>query len=211
MVWASRLPLGKPNLSTLSAAMIASLASVSSRAVVDGVVKSGEKSRASVRGLRDFFGLRLMAIAGSVFGWIDPPRIDRLPGAVTPYAKEARLETFVARGAVAVLLDREQDRVVVTVDSNLMYGLEVSRFFALAPQTIARAREIAGVARPQSFLEGLAVHVGDHQKASALIVLGDDRNDTAALVEVDLRSGRLRCWLGFHLRAPASYAGKLLQ
>jgi hypothetical protein len=46
------------------------------------------------------------------------------------------------------------------------------------------------------------------------MVLGDDRDNAAALFEVYLRNGLLRgrllrCWLGFHLRAPAS-ADKLL-
>src|ERR1700757_80868 len=149
-----------------------------------------------------------MAVAGAVLRRVDAARIDGMPGAVAKYAEEARLKTLVAGGAVAVLLDREQDGVVVAVDADFVDGLVVARLLALAPQAIARAREVAGVAGLDGFLEGLAVHVSDHQEASALIVLRDDRDDAAGLFEVDLRGGLLRgrllrCWLGFHLRAPA--------
>src|SRR5260370_32962030 len=84
-------------------------------------------------------GLSLMAVAGAVLRRIDAARIDGVPGAVAKYAEEARLETLVAGGAVAVLLDREQDGVVVAFGADFVHGLIVARLFALAPRSAARS------------------------------------------------------------------------
>src|SRR5271156_3915829 len=137
-------------------------------------------------------GLGRMPIAGAVLGRVDPTRIDGLPCVVAQDAKEARLVALVAGGAGAVLLAREQDGIVGSVDTDFVAGLVVARLFALAPQTVARAREIASVAGLDGFLEGLAIHVGDHQKSSAFVVLRDDWNYAAVLFEVNLRGCLLR-------------------
>src|SRR6202043_3779155 len=113
-----------------------------------------------------------MAIFGAILGWVDPASIDDLPGTVAQYAEEARFVALVAGGAVAVLLDREQDGVVVAVDADLVHGLVVAGLFTLAPQAVTGAREVAGVAGLEGFLESRAVHVGDHQEAAALVILG---------------------------------------
>ena len=37
-----------------------------------------------------------------------------------------------------------------------------------------------------SFVEGLAVHIGDHQEAAGVVILRDDGDDAVALGEVNL-------------------------
>src|SRR5260370_20148493 len=114
---------------------------------------------------RSVRGLGLMAIVGAILGWVDPARIDGLPGTIAQYAEEARFVALVAGGAVAVLLDREQDGVVVAVDPDLVHGLVVAGLFTLAPQAVARARGVAGVARPAGLPANRAGHLCDPQEA----------------------------------------------
>src|SRR5579871_4694922 len=129
-----------------------------------------------------------MAVARTVLGRFDAAGVHRMPSAVAPCAEKARLITLMAGGAVAVLFDRQQDCVAITIDADFVHGLVIAGFLALAPQPIARAREVAGVAGAQSFLERFAVHIRDHQQPSALMVLGDGGDDASGLVKVDLRN-----------------------
>src|SRR5580658_1158444 len=94
--------------------------------------------------------------------------------------------------AVALLIHREQDHVLVAVDANLAHHLEVPRLLALAPEPIARSREVTRAAGADGFLERLAVHPGEHHDPVARMILGDYRDYAAAFVEVDRRC-RLSC------------------
>src|ERR1700675_2946140 len=107
-----------------------------------------------VAGLPGFF---VMAVAGAVLRGIDLARLDDLPFAVLEHPEVIALVPEMAGGAVALLFDHQQDRVVVAVDSDFAHHLEVARFLALAPQTAARARVIASAAGRDGLVEGLAV------------------------------------------------------
>src|SRR5208282_2034645 len=142
-----------------------------------------------------FPGFLVMAVAGAVFRGIDLARVHGLPFAVREDPEVIALVPEMACGAVALLLDQQQDRVVIAVDSDFAHDLEVARFLALAPQTPARARVIAGAAGRDGLLERLAVHVRDHQNATARVVLRDHRHYAAVPGEID--GG---CRILFHLR-----------
>src|SRR5271170_5685805 len=101
-----------------------------------------------------------MPIVGAVLGGIDFALIDDFPCAAIELAKKARLVALVACGPVAALLDRNHDRVGVAVDANLVHDLKISRLLALAPQLVARPREIARASGGDRLLEGLAIHIG---------------------------------------------------
>src|SRR6202521_409623 len=135
-----------------------------------------------------------MAVAGTVLRGIDLARLDGLPFAVL---KDPEVVAFIAEmagGAVALLLNQQQDRIVVAVDSDFAHDLEVARFLALAPQTLARARVIAGAAGRDGLLERLTVHVRNHQNATARVVLRDHRHHAAVPGEIDRG-----CRILFHL------------
>src|SRR6266851_2471408 len=132
--------------------------------------------------------LLMMPVVGAVLGRVDFAALDDTPLAAIEHAEEARLVALMACGAVAMLLDREQDRIRVAIDANLAHGLVVARLLALAPEPVARAREVACVPARDGLLERLAIHVGDHQEPPALVVLRDDGHDTAILFEVDFRA-----------------------
>ena len=127
----------------------------------------------------------MVTVARSILGRIDLALIDDAPLPVFQLAKKAALVAFVTGGGVAPLLHRQEHRVVVAVQTNLMYYLKISRLFAFAPQAPARARKIAGASGGDGLVEGLAVHVGHHQQPSAAIVHRDHRHDATAFVEID--------------------------
>src|SRR5271154_1955748 len=114
-----------------------------------------------------------MPVAGTVLGRIDAALVDDLPLAAVELAEKARLVTFVARGRVTTLLDDQHYGVGVAVGANLVHDLKIPRLFALAPQLVARAREIARAARRDRLVEGLAIHPADHQHAVAQMVDSD--------------------------------------
>src|SRR5216683_880981 len=129
----------------------------------------------------------MVPVVGAVLGRVDLAALDDTPLAAVEHAEEARLVALMACRAVAMLLDREQDRIRVAIDANLAHGLVVARLLALAPEPVARAREVACVPARDRLLERRAIHVGDHQDPSALVVLRYDRYDAAVLFEVDFR------------------------
>src|SRR5580692_5906914 len=105
--------------------------------------------------------LLLMPVVGAVLGGIDFALIDDLPCASIELAEKARLVALMACGPVAALLDR----VYVAVDANLVHDLKIPGLFTLAPQLVARSREVACASSGDRLLEGLAIHVGDGQHA----------------------------------------------
>src|SRR4029077_17032982 len=58
----------------------------------------------------------LMSVAGSVFGRIDLALVNDFPLAFFEDAEKTRLVTFVASDAVAALLDREHERILVAIN-----------------------------------------------------------------------------------------------
>src|SRR5512137_45485 len=79
------------------------------------------------------------------------------PAAAVEPLEEAALAPRVA-GNAAGLLDDEQQRVVVAIESDLAHLLHVPRLLALAPETPARTRPIVGLAGLDRARERLAVH-----------------------------------------------------
>src|SRR5208337_1395125 len=131
--------------------------------------------------------LRLMPVVGAVLGGIDFALLDDFPCARIELAEEARLVALVACGPVAALLDSYDDRVGVAVEANLVHYLKISRLFALAPQLVARAREVARAAGGDRLVESLAIHIGDGQHAMAQVIDGNRGDDAAVLVEINCR------------------------
>src|SRR5271154_7261229 len=103
-----------------------------------------------------------MPVAGTVLGRIDAALVDDLPLAAVELAEKARLVAFVACGRVAALLDDQHDCVGVAVGANLVHDLKIPRLFALAPELVARAREVACAPGRDRLVEGLATHPRDH-------------------------------------------------
>src|SRR5271165_1535588 len=99
-----------------------------------------------------------MPVAGAVLGRIDATLVDDLPLAAVELAEKARLVTLVACGRVTTLLDDQHHRVGVAIGANLVHDLKIPRLFALAPQLVARAREVAGAPGGDRLVEGLAIH-----------------------------------------------------
>ena len=128
-----------------------------------------------------------MPIVGAVLGGIDFALIDDLPRAVVEPAEKARLVALMACGPVATLLDGDYDCVGVAVDPNLVHDLKIPRLLALAPQLVARSREVARAAGGDRLVEGLAIHIGDSQHAIAQVIDGDSGDDAAVFVEINCR------------------------
>ena len=83
----------------------------------------------------------------------------------------------------ADLLDLEQKHVTITVCEPASDSLLVTAGFTLEPEFLLRAAPIVHEARLEGFLEGLAVHPGEHQDAavrSAVAggLLHDNGNET---------------------------------
>ena len=90
-------------------------------------------------------------------------------------AEEARAGAGVA-GAVAVLVDLEQQRVAVAVVVRLADGLVVAAGVALAPQLLAAAAPVDHAPLGERALQRLGVHPGHHQHVAGVGVLGDGRH-----------------------------------
>ena len=126
-----------------------------------------------------------MAVAGSVLGRINFALVGDLPLTVVELAEEARLVAEMACGAIATLLDGDHDRVGVAIDPDFADDLEIAGFLALAPELVARAREIAGAAGGYGFGETLAIHERDSQNAMAQVIDRNRGHDAALFFEVD--------------------------
>src|SRR4029078_9715305 len=76
---------------------------------------------------------------------------------------EAALAPGMTGGVLALLLDLQPERVLVSVDAHLHHALGVAALLALAPQLAARARPVMRFARLDGAGESLGVHVGEHE------------------------------------------------
>ena len=66
-------------------------------------------------------------------------------------------------GAGALLLDPDPHRVLIAVDAHLDDALHMAGRFTLAPEGATGAAEIPSLAGRDGPLQGLRVHVGNHQ------------------------------------------------
>src|SRR5437016_4364768 len=66
-------------------------------------------------------------------------------------------------GARALLLDLDPHRILVAVDAHLDEPLRVARGLAFAPQPLARAAVVPGLAARDRLGQRLGIHMGDHQ------------------------------------------------
>src|SRR5215470_14950328 len=128
---------------------------------------------------------------------VDRPRIeqllavaklerDRAGVAERHRAVEARTPAGVA-GAGTGLLDLDPHCVLVAIDPHLDDALRVAGRFTLAPERAARAAEIPGLAARDGSLQGVRVHVGDHQH---LARAGIGRHAGEEPVGIELRRQR---------------------
>jgi hypothetical protein len=92
-------------------------------------------------------------------------------------AIEAAALVGVAGGAHGFTL--EQERVAVTVDSDFLYVQHIAGSLAFAPQLLARPRPEAGDVFVKGYLQGLAVHVANHEYLTGFMVL-DNRTEQAS-------------------------------
>jgi hypothetical protein len=125
-----------------------------------------------------------MSIARTVLGRIYFALIRDLPSVVLELAEKARLISFVTGRGVSALLDCQQYRVLVAVDPDLVNDLEVPGLFSLAPQFVARAREVTRAPGRHCLFKRLTIHVREHQHAMACMIHGYRRNYAAILVEI---------------------------
>ena len=79
-------------------------------------------------------------------------------------------------GGAADLVHFDQQGISVTVKVDFLDLLHVATFFALAPQLIATAAEIADTPRTERFLVGVGIHVRQHQHVVVFGILSNDRN-----------------------------------
>src|SRR6516162_8871979 len=111
------------------------------------------------------YGLRLLAV--HCLGIKHLLGVNGLERHCAPFAErhspiEARAAAGVA-GTRPYLLHPYPDSVLIAVDAHLAHALHVSGGLALAPERAARATEIPGFPGRNSSLQGLRVHVRDHQ------------------------------------------------
>src|SRR5260370_29285713 len=98
-----------------------------------------------------------MPVVGAVLGRVDLAALYDTPLAPIEHAEEARLVALMACGAVAMLLDCEQDRIRVAINANLAHGLVVARLLPLPPAPLARAPAAAYGPGPYGLLPPLAI------------------------------------------------------
>src|SRR5271170_7530707 len=129
----------------------------------------------------------LMPVVGAVLRRVDLALLDDFPFAAVELAKEARLVALVACGPVAALLDGDHDRIGVAVDPNLVHDLKIPRLLALAPQLVARSREVARPPCRNRLVKRLAIHVGNSQHPLADMIDSNRGNHAAILVKINRR------------------------
>src|ERR1700742_4357887 len=139
-------------------------------------------------GLLPIDGLRIEHLVG-----IDKGQLRATLAAIN-LAVKARAAAGVAGGAD--LLDPDPDRVLVAVQAHLDHALGVAGGLALAPQRIARAAEVPGVAAFDGLAQRLGIHVRDHQHLAARSI-GGDAGHKAGRVEFGLEFQPLLALIAF--------------
>ena len=87
-------------------------------------------------------------------------------------------------GGFADLVNFDKNRVLVAVDINLFDPLNVSAFFAFAPQLLTTTTVINGITKLESLLIALFVHVRHHQDLAGLVVLSNRGDKPVAFCKI---------------------------
>ncbi len=104
----------------------------------------------------------------------------------TPWI-EAPVETRFGlgmTGAGAALLDDVDEGIAVTVDEDVVDDLDVTTCLTLAPALVARSRVVDRLAGFQGFEVSGQVGRRDHEHHFRMHILGYDRQQAAAFVEI---------------------------
>src|SRR5262245_4693849 len=104
-----------------------------------------------------------------------PLRIDKGQADLAALTLDLPVEAGTPPGVAgrAHLLDPNPDRVLIAVGAHLDDALGAPGALALAPERIARAAEIPGLARGNGLAQRLVVHVRDHQHVAGRSISGD--------------------------------------
>lgn len=96
------------------------------------------------------------------------------------FAPDRVVETAAPPGmtGAAKLVDQQQDGVAIAIEAGFDHPLPATGGFALAPQGLARARPVTGKTARQRFIDGGAIHPGQHQHFMGVELLGDGRDQT---------------------------------
>ena len=72
--------------------------------------------------------------------------------------------------------DLHDEGVCIAVHEDLLYMLEVGRFFAFVPELLTASGEEPGLSRLDGFLQGLLIHISHHEDLAASGVLHNGRH-----------------------------------
>ena len=76
---------------------------------------------------------------------------------------------FDSAGLVAAVA--QQHGIAIAIEPQRHDSLDLARGLALAPERLARARPVDGVAGRQRLLDRLTVHPGQHQDLAGVVLL----------------------------------------
>ena len=102
---------------------------------------------------------------------VKDPGFANFPGPIFQLPIKTAAIAYMAGGPV--LVDLQDDRVAIAIDSDLLDFLMVSGFFTLAPELLSRTTPVAGASGAEGLFPAVFVHVGKHQNIAALGVLRD--------------------------------------
>lgn len=88
-------------------------------------------------------------------------------------------------GSAAHLFNFEDHRIVIAVDANFAYALNVSGRLAFHPEAFPAAAVVSGPSAGESRVPGRFVHEGEHQDLAGLMILSDRGNQAAKFVKVE--------------------------
>src|SRR5579872_679304 len=79
------------------------------------------------------------------------------------------------------LIDQQQQRVAIAIDTQLLQMLHLARCLSLPPECPAAAAEVAHATRGQCLRHGLAIHPCQHQHLAGVMLLRNGGNQAAAV------------------------------
>jgi len=126
-------------------------------------------------------GSKLAFVAVSFLGVVDLlcDKLELVFTARFECAVKARLVSDVTLSGIDA--DLKHNTILVTVDKYLLYLLDMSGLFSLFPELFSRAAVVCCDARFDGLLQGLLVHISDHQYLAGPGVLGDSGNQTVGI------------------------------
>ncbi len=136
----------------------------------------------------------LLGLCGIDGRWIHQPLSHRLyakAGSITDGSgnlpEKAGAEALVTRGPL--LMHLQQDGVGIAVYKDRDHLLAMAAFFSLAPEAIATAAEVDGIAGGHGFRKGLGVHPSHHEDIPIVCILGNRWEQSPAASKI--RDGSL--------------------